>query len=144
MENLTDQPEEDYYEYGDEISPALFYFARYTTIYLQPVIFTVGLIGNLMSFCVFLSKPMRKISSNLYLAGKLIYHFFSAERMINITITKKCATKVRNGSIKMVSSTSKIIPLYTSQTTQVILPKHYFFLMVIIMEQCFIEQPQKY
>ena len=71
MENLTEQSEDDYYEYyEDEISPHFYYFAKYTTVYIQPVIFTAGLLGNLMSFCVFLSKPLRKISSNLYLAGK--------------------------------------------------------------------------
>ncbi|XP_060573190.1 C-C chemokine receptor type 3-like isoform X2 [Ruditapes philippinarum] len=70
MENITEQTEDDKLEYyGDEISPSFYYFAKYTTIYLQPVIFTVGLLGNLMSFCVFLSKSMRKISSNLYLAA---------------------------------------------------------------------------
>ncbi|KAL4220101.1 7 transmembrane receptor (rhodopsin) [Mactra antiquata] len=70
MENLTDQPPSDYADYyGDDVSPAFFYFAKYATIYLQPVIFSAGLIGNFMSFCVFLSKSMRKISSNMYLAA---------------------------------------------------------------------------
>lgn len=71
MDNLTDQTTEVYADdYWDDISPSFFYFAKYSTIYVQPVIFSVGLLGNVMSFCVFLSKSMRKISSNLYLAGQ--------------------------------------------------------------------------
>ncbi|XP_045199617.1 somatostatin receptor type 4-like [Mercenaria mercenaria] len=94
MDNLTEQTENDYTEYyGDEISPSFFYFAKYTTIYLQPVIFTVGLLGNFMSFCVFLSKSMRKISSNLYLAalsgssyGFNLVLFFQWLEMVNVPI----------------------------------------------------------
>ena len=67
MENFTGNG--DLNENG--ISPSFFNFVKYTTMYLQPVIFTVGLIGNFISLCVFLSQSMRKISSNLYLAGKI-------------------------------------------------------------------------
>lgn len=74
MDNFTDQPEADYY--GEDISPTFYYFAKYATIYLQPVIFSAGLLGNFMSFCVFLSKSMRKISSNMYLAGKFFLQIF--------------------------------------------------------------------
>ncbi|XP_052784239.1 somatostatin receptor type 4-like [Mya arenaria] len=69
VDNITaDAADGGNYE-SDHISPSLFLFAKYITIYLQPVIFTAGLLGNFLSFCVFLSKGMRKISSNLYLAA---------------------------------------------------------------------------
>ena len=58
---------------GDYISPALYFFAKYLTIYLQPVICAAGLVGNFVSFCVFIARAMRKISSNLYLAGLLLF-----------------------------------------------------------------------
>ncbi|WAR27212.1 SSR4-like protein [Mya arenaria] len=69
VDNITAEEAEGGDYESDHISPSLFLFAKYITIYLQPVICTAGLLGNFISFCVFLSKGMRKISSNLYLAA---------------------------------------------------------------------------
>ena len=59
-----------YYWPGGETSQGFFNFAKYLTVYFQPFLFGFGLVGNLLSFVIFLSKPLRKISSNIYLAGK--------------------------------------------------------------------------
>ncbi|WAR27487.1 hypothetical protein MAR_013191 [Mya arenaria] len=84
---IPKEAEDENYE-GDEINPSLFLFAKYITIYLQPVICTAGLLGNFISFCVFLSKGMRKISSNLYLAG----NFLSVWLIVCITVENYIVT----------------------------------------------------
>ena len=74
MANVSDvmaSPGADYeadVDYGD-VPRSMFKFAKYMSVYIQPFIFGFGLLGNLLSFVIFLSKSMRKISSNLYLAG---------------------------------------------------------------------------
>ena len=59
---------EDYDEYSDA-SPALMGITKCLALYVQPVLCIFGIAGHLLSFVIFLSKSMRKISSNIYLAA---------------------------------------------------------------------------
>ena len=59
---------EDYDEYSDA-SPALMSITKCLALYVQPVLCTFGIAGHSLSFVIFLSKSMRKISSNIYLAA---------------------------------------------------------------------------
>lgn len=48
---------------------ALFNTARILSIYIQPILCIVGIVGNLLSLRIFLSKELRKVSSNIYLSA---------------------------------------------------------------------------
>lgn len=47
----------------------IFHFGQLFYAYLTPVIFTIGLFGNVLSLCVFLSKNLRNMSASRYLAA---------------------------------------------------------------------------
>ena len=58
LESMFDQP------MPEQTSAADMFFTYFT-----PVIFTIGIIGNVLSLIVFLSKNMRKLSASIYLAA---------------------------------------------------------------------------
>ena len=58
LETMFDQP------IPEQTSAADMFFTYFT-----PVIFTIGLIGNVLSLIVFMSKNMRKLSASIYLAA---------------------------------------------------------------------------
>ena len=51
------------------VSPALMELTKCMSLYVQPVLCIFGIAGHSLSFVIFLSKNMRKISSNIYLAA---------------------------------------------------------------------------
>ena len=51
------------------VSPALMELTKCISLYVQPVLCIFGIAGHSLSFVIFLSKNMRKISSNIYLAA---------------------------------------------------------------------------
>ena len=52
-----------------DVPPALLKMTQFLTKYIQPSLCLFGVIGHTMSLVIFLSKNMRKISSNIYLAA---------------------------------------------------------------------------
>ena len=52
-----------------DVSPALLKMTQFLTNYIQPALCVFGVIGHTLSFVIFLSRNMRKISSNIYLAA---------------------------------------------------------------------------
>ncbi|XP_069104411.1 somatostatin receptor type 4-like [Argopecten irradians] len=67
--NSSQSTAKDYFSLDDSDSFVLYQLARVMTIYVQPVICIAGLAGNVISLFVFLSKDLRKTSSNIYLGG---------------------------------------------------------------------------
>ncbi|XP_033759915.1 somatostatin receptor type 2-like [Pecten maximus] len=67
--NSSQTTAKDYFSLEDSDSLVLYQLARVMTIYVQPVICIAGLAGNIISLLVFLSKDLRKTSSNIYLGG---------------------------------------------------------------------------
>ena len=67
------KPPDDLNEYDtmeiDGVAPALMELTKFLTIYVQPFLCLFGIMGHLVSFVIFLSSSMRKISSNIYLAA---------------------------------------------------------------------------
>ena len=70
--------------------------ARYMDYYFVPCIIAAGLIGNTLSFMVFVLTRLRRLSSSVYLAalsisdsGFLICVFFSWSNNVNITVYHK-------------------------------------------------------
>ena len=61
VSNWTNSPSYPY----STLSQATFWMI----LYIQPIIFCVGIIGNILSFIVFLSTKMRQISTNVYLSA---------------------------------------------------------------------------
>ena len=53
----------------DNVSPGLMELTKCISLYVQPVLCICGIAGHSVSFVIFLSKSMRKISSNIYLAA---------------------------------------------------------------------------
>ena len=51
------------------VSPGLMDLTKCISLYVQPVLCIFGIAGHSLSFVIFLSKNMRKISSNIYLAA---------------------------------------------------------------------------
>ena len=77
-DNLNYGTVNDYSIYGNEdygtsefanVSPALMELTKCMSLYVQPVLCIFGIAGHSLSFVIFLSKNMRKISSNIYLAA---------------------------------------------------------------------------
>ena len=61
---------EDYETTGlANVSPALMDLTKFLSLYVQPFLCLFGISGHSLSFVIFLSKSMRKISSNIYLAA---------------------------------------------------------------------------
>ena len=52
-----------------DVSPALLALTQFLTSYIQPFLCIFGITGHTVSFLIFLSSNMRKISSNIYLAA---------------------------------------------------------------------------
>ncbi|OWF47620.1 Somatostatin receptor type 4 [Mizuhopecten yessoensis] len=67
--NSSQTSAKDYFSLDDSDSLILYQLARVMTIYVQPVICIAGLAGNIISLFIFLSKDLRKTSSNIYLGG---------------------------------------------------------------------------
>ena len=51
------------------VSPALMNLTKFLSLYVQPFLCLFGIAGHSLSFVIFLSKSMKKISSNIYLAA---------------------------------------------------------------------------
>ena len=51
------------------VSPALMDVTKFLSLYVQPFLCLFGIAGHSLSIVIFLSKSLRKISSNIYLAA---------------------------------------------------------------------------
>ena len=77
-DNLNYGNVNDNLNYGNEdyetselanVSPALLDLTKFLSLYVQPFLCLFGIAGHSLSVVIFLSKSLRKISSNIYLAA---------------------------------------------------------------------------